>query len=317
MTQSTTIWPVPARASRQYAPQQSQEPIGKWVPVGLIAETSLCRIYRACSGKQADRPAGYVLKVLRKNREDDAGALAVMCREAQAARAVRHPRVISVLAAGLHTPPYYIVTPWLPGRTLAERLAADEPLDLPVVLWIVRQVAEALDGLAAAGWMHGDVKPENLMISPEGRATLLDLGFARRLDPSPTGENNHAKAALDWRYFTGTGSYLAPEAAGSGVAADIRSDIYSLGVMFYELLTGRLPFADGDLADILTRHREAAVPNLRRFAPHVPLEVTQLVRQMLSKQPLRRPGSPRELVERLSELEILVFDLRTPCGGLT
>ena len=239
-----------------------------------------------------------------------------MCREVQAARSVRHPRVISVLAAGLHGPPYYIVMPWLPGGTLAARLAEPAAMDLPVVLWIVRQVAEALEGMLEAGWIHGDIKPDNVFISPEGHVTLLDLGFARKVDRAGGKRQFGEAASLDWRYFTGTGNYLAPEAAAATTASvDIRSDIYSLGVVFFEILCGRLPFESNDLATVIAQHRESAVPNPSRFAPHIPVEVIHLVRQMLSKQPLRRPQSPRELAGRLAELEIQSFSERTMGGG--
>ena len=326
------------------------EPLGRWVPVELVCETGMSRVFRAranrgrvCRERETnsascrefagyhendDRPAGYALKVLRECREKDPGAVAVMCREVEAARSVRHPRVISVLAAGLHGPPYYVVTPWLQGRTLAARLAEPVGLDLPVVLWIVRQVAEALEGMLAAGWTHGDIKPDNVFLSPQGHVTLLDLGFASKVDCASVdrasvdranvdragGECRFGKAAsIDWRYFTGTGSYLAPEAATMSV--DVRSDIYSLGVMFFEMLSGRLPFKGDDLATLIVQHRESAIPSPRRFAPHIPVEVIHLVRQMLSKQPLRRPHSPRELIGRLAELEIRSFGERTLDGG--
>ena len=103
----------------------------------------------ASGAGEDDSPAGYALKVLRKSRQNEPGAVSVICREVQAARAVCHPHVIAVLAAGLHGPPYYVVTPWLPGRTLAGRLAPGAGLDLPVVLWIIRQVAEAMEGMLA------------------------------------------------------------------------------------------------------------------------------------------------------------------------
>ena len=99
------------------------------------------------------------------------------------------------------------------------------------------------------------------------------------------------------------------------MSADVRSDIYSLGVVFFEMLCGRLPFEGDDLAAVIARHRESAIPSPRRFAPHAPVEVIRLVREMLSKQPLRRPHSPRELIGRLAELEIRSFGERTPGGG--
>ena len=303
MSQIETTLPAPVRAGPHCEPVAAFEPLGRWVPVELVAEGPISSVFRARTGQ--DKAAAYAVKVLRERWREDAKALAVMCREVQAARTIRHPRVISVLAAGLREPPYYVVTPWLCGHTLRERLADRRPLDLPVALWIVRQVAEALAGMYEAGWMHGDVKPSNVFLSPEGHVTLLDLGFARKLQETQ---------AVDRRYFSGTGSYLAPESASSILATDIRSDIYSLGVVLFEMLTGRLPFMGEDLTTVIDEHRHAAVPNPRRFAPQIPIDVMRLVRRMLSKEPLRRPQTPYELAEQLSALEIKSFSERTIVG---
>lgn len=332
MAQIETISTAPAGAQRCREPVAQFEPLGRWMPVELVAEGPISCVYRArvvrdgvgdnadgaggevCVESADGRPAMYAVKVLCESWRGDAKAVAVMCREVQAARTVRHPNVISVLAAGLQGPPYYIVMPWLHGRTLGARLADSRALDLPVALWIVRQVAEALDGMQAAGWMHGDVKPSNVFISPEGHVTLLDLGFARSVNKAGGVDAMRGADAVDRRHFMGSGSYLAPESACSTLAADIRSDIYSLGVVLFEMLTGRLPFMGDDLAAVLHAHRIAAAPNPRSFAPEIPLEVMRLVRQMLCKEPLRRPQTPRELVGRLSELEIRSFGERTVAG---
>jgi len=175
------------------------------------------------------------------------------------------------------------------------------PVDLPVALWMARQVVEALEALHAAGWMHGDVKPGNVFVSPEGHVTLLDLGFARRRDETGS--------AVD-RLLTGTCNYMAPELITSALRADIRSDVYSLGVVLFELLAGRLPFTGESLAELATKHRQSRPPNLRRLAPHLPQAVVELVQQMLAKDPLRRPQTPRELIDRLVGLEIATFSER-------
>ena len=174
-------------------------------------------------------------------------------------------------------------------------------LELPLALWIVRQATEALDALHTAGWMHGDVKPSNLLLSAEGHVTLLDLGFARR--PTEVG-------SVVQRCVMGTCHYLAPEMITSALRADIRSDIYSLGAMLFEMLAGRPPFESDDLAELARQHQQSRAPELRRLAPQVPGGVTWLVRQMLAKEPLRRPQSPRELIGRLVALEIATFGER-------
>jgi serine/threonine-protein kinase len=276
--------------------------VQRWELVELAASGSLAAIYRARPADATDRPAAYALKMLHAQWRNDPRAVRLFAREAQVGRIVSHPNVIPVLAAHVSEPPRFVVMPWLEGATLQTHLAAGRQFDLPEALWFTRQAAEGLDALHQAGWMHGDMKPGNLFLSPEGHITLLDLGFARA--PDETG------SAVD-RCVLGTCNYLAPEWITSSLRADIRSDIYSLGAVLFEMLSGRVPFAGRDLAEVATQHRQATAPNLRRLVPHVPGEVADLVRRMLAKNPWRRPQTPRELVELLTPLEIATFSERS------
>jgi eukaryotic-like serine/threonine-protein kinase len=273
--------------------------VGSWDLAGLVGAGSVSRVYRArAADTPDDRPAPYAVKILRRRWESDARAVALFRREAQVGRGMSHPRVISVLAAGLREPPYYLVMPWLEGWTLRTRLDAPERLDVPTALWIGRQVAEAMGALAAASWRHGDIKPSNVFLSPGGHVTLLDLGFARR---------EHEDGSVVDRCVLGTCNYLAPETITSTLAADVRSDIYSLGVVLFEMLAGRLPFEGDTLEALVVQHRQSRPPDLRQLASHVPQSVAALVHQMLAKDPLRRPQTPGELIDRLSRLEIHSF----------
>jgi len=287
-----------------FPPRPSETPrrLDQWELVKLAAEGPLARIYRArAAGAAGEGPPPYALKLLRPEHEDDARAVGLFSREARVGRNVAHPHLISHLASHVSRPPYYVVMPWLEGATLSAYLAGSASLDLPVILWTVRQVAEALDALHQAGWRHGDVKPSNIFISPQWHVTLLDLGFARR-DREP--------ASAAERFIAGTVNYLAPELITSTLRADIRGDLYSLGVVLFELLAGRLPFEGRDLAELATRHQTCRVPDLRTLAPHLPAGVIRLVRQLLAKEPLRRPRTPGELVDRLVTLEIESFGQR-------
>ena len=291
----TSSSPAARAALSATAPSQ----IGPWRLVKQAAEGKLCRVYQAQPAEgAANRSAGYALKVLKEASQNDAAAIEVMRREAIVGRKVSHPHLISILSAHVGAAAYFVVMPWLAGATLAEMLAGGNRPALPVALWIARQAAEALEALDAAGWMHADVKPSNLFISPSGHVTLLDLGFARR--PEETG------SAVD-RSVCGTVHYIAPEMVTSALRPDIRSDIYSLGVTLYELLAGRVPFDGPDLASLAEQHRQAEPPELRSLAPQLPLGVSRLVHSMLAKEPLRRPQTPRELVDRLAALEIETF----------
>jgi len=173
--------------------------------------------------------------------------------------------------------------------------------DVPAALWIARQTAEALEALHRAGWMHGDIKPENIHLGPGGHVTVLDLGFARR--------PKHPRAGVD-RCIVGSWAYLAPEWASSVYPPDIRSDLYSLGVVLFQMLTGRLPFQAESPSEMMAMHRMEQSPDVRRLAPKTPRSVAQLVHRLLAKEPLRRPQTPEDLIEQFVRLEINTFGLR-------
>ncbi len=294
---------VAAGPVRRRRPTPLPRRVGDWELLELAGRGTLTEVYRARPAKATDdRPASYAVKMLCPEWQQDPQAIHVLRREALVGRTVGHPHLVAILAAHIGRPPCLLVMPWLGGQTLLEWLNGHGPCELPVVLWIARQVAEALDALDAAGWMHADVKPSNIFLSPEGHVTLLDLGFARRA--------HEIGSAVD-RCVVGTGSYIAPEMVTSALRPDIRSDVYSLGVVLFEMLSGRLPYEGKSLAELATQHKQARPPNLRRLVPLLPKGVIRLVQEMLAKEPLRRPQSPRELIERLVELEIGSFAERS------
>jgi eukaryotic-like serine/threonine-protein kinase len=275
---------------------------GPWLLVRLLGEGELCRVYAARpESHPPDRAPGYAVKILKERWDENPAAIEVMRREAIVGRKVSHRHLISVLSAHVGAAPYFSVLPLLEGTTLERRLAAGERPSVPASLWIARQTAEALAALHQAGWMHADVKPSNIFISPDGHATLLDLGFARQ--PADT-------TSLVSRCVTGTMHYIAPEMIVSAVRPDIRSDIYSLGATLYELLSGRPPFQAPSLEQLVDMHRQSEPCPISQLLPSIPAAVARLVHEMLAKEPLRRPQKPGDVVERLVDLEIATFNLR-------
>jgi serine/threonine-protein kinase len=234
------------------------------------------------------------LKLLSPEWEDEPSAVACLQREAVVAREVDNAHLVSVLAAHTGAAPYYVVMPWLEGATLAANLASVGRLPPATALWIARQVAEALEALHQAGWTHGDVKPENIFLSAQRHATLLDLSFAQRRNEQSVGDCR----------LLGTIAYMAPEKFDGYCVADIRSDLYSLGVTVFEMLAGRVPFPGHNAAEVIRQHRGTRADNIRRRLPSLPREAGALVAQMLAKEPLRRPQTPRELIDQLVRLEI-------------
>jgi len=276
--------------------------IGPWELVGLAGEGPLSRVYLARPAGLSQQPPGYALKVLRSRWQDDARAVEMLRREALVGRTVSHPHLVPVLRFHLARSPRYLVMPWLCGTTLAAATTAGRRFDVPVALSIARQAAEALGALHAAGWRHGDVKPQNLFVSPEGHVTLLDLGFARSF---------WEREDVAGRCVTGTCRYFAPEVTSTAHRPDARADIYSLGIVLYELLAGRPPFDAGEMAELARLHHEARPVPLSDLRPLLPRAVVQLVHRMIAKSPLRRPRTAAELVDLLSRLEIETFSERS------
>ena len=281
---------------------KSRYRVRQWELVEFAGLGSLAHIFRARPvDAPADRPATYAVKMLRPCWEDDPQAIRLLQREALVGQSISHPHLVPILSAPVLEPPRLLVMPWLEGASLGARLADGQQFGVPETLWMARQTAEALDALYVAGWIHGDVTPGNIQVSPSGHVTLLDLNFARRRE--------EIGSAAD-RPIMGTCSYLAPEYLTSALRPDIRSDIYSLGVVLFEVLSGRRPYGGETLVQLSLQHRQAAPPDLARLAPHVPREVVQLVRRMMAKEPLRRPQTPRDLIDQLVALEIATFSQR-------
>jgi serine/threonine-protein kinase len=236
--------------------------------------------------------------------EGDPLAVAALRREALVGMTITHPHLVSVLAAHVHETPQFIVAPFLPGMTLAERIRGGR-LSVRAALWITRQVASALSALHEGGWLHRDVKPANTIISPSGHATLIDLGLCRQRDRS---------ASLEDRPVAGTFDYLAPEAVTPGIACTPATDLYSLGVMLYEMLAGQPPFQGRTAGELADKHRRATPPPIAELRPEVTADLAELLRQLLAKQPVRRPASANEVAERLVRLEIAAL-ARSQCAS--
>jgi serine/threonine protein kinase len=241
------------------------------------------------------------VKLLRDDWEDPTNAVKLLQREARAGLSVRHPHLVRVTHANVTAPPYFLVMDLLPGESLRRRLRRDYRLTFSDAVWIVRQTAEALSALHRAGFLHGDVKPDNLRLTGDGTAVLIDLGFAHR-----PGEN---AAFLRAGYVLGTANYLAPEQCEEQPTEGFGSDLFSLGVTFFEMLTGRLPYPPGSLRQTLRRHRCDPPEDIRRSVPNLPLALATLVERLLAHRGEDRPRATA-VVQQLVHLEIAALGRR-------
>jgi serine/threonine protein kinase len=245
--------------------------------------------------REAASGAACAVKVVRDDWDDQATAAKLLQREARAGLSVRHPHLVRVARAHVLQPPFFLVMDLLPGESLRRRLRRDYRLPLADALWVARQTAEALAALHQAGFLHGDVKPDNLRLSDAGSAVLIDLGFAHR-----PGEN---AAYLREGYVLGTANYLAPELCDALPAEEFASDLFSLGVTLFEVLTGRLPYPPGSLRQTFRRHRCDPPADIRKGAGTLPSALVALVERLLAHRPKERP-SAAAVVQQLVKLEI-------------
>lgn len=219
-------------------------------------------------------------------------------REAKLASKIRHPNLVAVHDAG-YAPEkgvYFLVMDYVKGDTLRTTVAIGGPRPEREAVEIILRVADVLATAQRYGMVHRDLKPENIMITPDGTVKLLDLGVAKAsggIDSLRTMANS----------VFGTPAYISPEQAVDSSAVDVRADVYSLGVILFELLCGRRPY-DGTMPAELMRQLldPAPIPDVRQFKEDVSPAVAEMLQKMCAKRPEERIGSPKEVIEGFARI---------------
>ncbi len=259
----------------------------RYVLSGLLGAGGMAEVYLA-----HDPILGrdLALKVLREHYAEDTDFVGRFRREAQSAAALNHPNVVQVYDQGCaEDGRYYIAMEHVSGGNLKDLVLGRGPLDPDEAARLACQVAEALRAAHGRGIVHRDIKPQNVLIDEVGDAKVADFGIALAASTSTTSGTN--------RVF-GTASYMSPEQA-MGERVGPRSDLYSLGVVLYEMLTGTVPFAaEGPLATAMKHVTQQPLPPRKRN-PSVPGGMDALVMGLLAKKPEDRYGSAAELAEDL------------------
>jgi predicted ATPase/predicted Ser/Thr protein kinase len=227
------------------------------------------------------------LKLLPAEYLHDGDRMTRFLREARTASALNHPNICTIYALGEHAGRPFIVMEFVEGHTL--QLSAMRRREVNEVVEWIRQAARALAAAHAAGVVHRDIKPENIMVRDDGYAKVLDFGLARRL-PTLAAIKNDDVSDTQPGTLLGTMAYMSPEQT-RGAAAESASDIFSLGIVTYELLTGRHPFDADTLVETLSAINTSPIVPPARHNPEIPLALSNLVEAMLSKDPLLRPSA--------------------------
>lgn len=231
------------------------------------------------------------VKVLYPQYSLDMAYLQRFVREAKVASSLTNPHIVRVLDYGATRDIHYLVMEHIGGQNLKDILASRGPLPWREALHIARQVALALDHASQYGIVHRDIKPHNLMIAENGDVKVLDFGIARALS-MPT---------MTQSGFVGSPYYIAPEQA-KGEPVDVRSDIYSLGIVLFEMLTGRVPFDADNPWAVISQHITDPPPSLRERNEDIPVGLEQLIETALAKRREERFQSPQEVIEVIDAL---------------
>ena len=281
--------------------QSAKTSFGRYEIIHLLGVGGMGEVYLA-QDKMLDRQVA--IKFLAEKFSTDADRLNRFVQEAKSASALNHPNILTVYEIGQTDDKHFIATEFIDGKTL-NRYFAEEKLPLQIILDIAVQIASALQAAHQAGIVHRDIKPDNIMIREDGIVKLLDFGLVK-LTEKPDEPVLEADAATIAKVMTapgivmGTPQYMSPEQA-RGKETDARSDIWSVGVVLYEILSGCVPFQGETMNDVIAAIIHKEIPPLTRFVPNCPPELERIVMKSLQKN--------RD--ERYQTIKDFVIDLKS------
>ena len=273
--------------------------IGDFVLEEAIGIGGMGAVFRALD-TQLDRMVA--LKLLPPDQVFDPEVVQRFYQEARAAARLDHENIARVYAVGHDGAYHYIAFEYIEGTTIRRRVAEMGQIPVAEAINDALQIAGALVHAAERGVVHRDVKPSNIIVTPGGRAKLVDMGLARRFERGKGIDDGLTQSGTT----LGTFDYISPEQARDPRDVDVRSDLYSLGCTLFHMLGGRPPFPDGTVLQKLLQHQEEPAPDVRTLNPAVPSELSAILLRLMAKDRDRRYQTP----------ELLVRDLLAVAGGL-
>jgi len=276
--------------------------LGHYKILQQIGAGGMGEVYLA-KDKKLDRQVA--IKILNEQFSCDDSNLGRFTQEAKSASSLNHPHILVIYEIGTDGDAHYIVSEFVEGKTLREHFK-QSPMKLSEVLDVSIQIAGALTAAHAAHIIHRDIKPENIMVRPDGYVKILDFGLAKLvelqksligLEDETAKQNQTAKGVI-----LGTVNYMSPEQA-KGERVDARSDIFSFGIVIYELITGRMPFAGDSVSETFANLINAEPQPLLRYAANVPDELQRIVSKMLRKNKDERYQTMKGLLADLKDTQ--------------
>lgn len=259
---------------------------GRYNLLEVIGDGGMAIVYRA---KDLILDRDVAVKILRAEFSDDEEFIKRFKREAEAATSLDHPHIVSIFDVGEENKVYYIVMEYVKGKTLKQYIREHGRLSVEESIQIIRQIASGMVVAHDHGIIHRDIKPHNILIDEQGIAKVTDFGIALAITSATI---THTNSVL------GSVHYFSPEQARGGVA-NAKSDIYSLGVVLFEMLTGRVPFTGESPVSVALKHLQEDVPEPRKINPEIPQSVENIILKALTKNPLYRYDSALEMMDDL------------------
>ncbi|MEW6277544.1 MAG: serine/threonine-protein kinase [Candidatus Eremiobacterota bacterium] len=261
--------------------------LGPYRLVGVVGKGSSAVVYRAVPDETLDAKEACAVKVLNPELSRDSQFRARFQREIQILRRLKHPGIVRMDDFGEFQGLMYLVTELVPGLPLRKTLL-QKGLSLDTARSYFSQLAEAVYHAHSEGVIHRNVKPENVMVRPDGTLKLVDFGLAR---PLVARSNITLPGAI-----LGTPAYMAPEQITGGELTSA-CDQYSLGIVLFEMLGGRRPFQGNETIPLLMQHISQEIPSLHQLRPELPPAVDAVVARMIAKEPAQRFGSVKESLD--------------------
>ena len=264
--------------------------LGDYVVESLLGKGGMARVYQAVDPNLNRKVA---IKVIDPGIAEDPAYTRRFKQEARAIARLSHPNIVTLYQFGLEGSVYYMAMAFIDGVDLDwlinDYLRDNQIMEYADILRVISQIASALDYAHEQGVIHRDIKPGNILLNHQGRAYLTDFGLVRDLAIPTLGE------------VFGTPKYISPEQAVNSANAVPQSDLYALGIVMYEMVTGRTPFNAGHPNDIALMHIEVPPPPPRQFNDEIPPGVEAVILKLLEKQPENRYQTGAEMVEALRQ----------------
>ena len=273
---------------------------GRYEIVEKIGDGGMAVVYKA-RDKQLNR--FVAIKILRKEYIADQTFVSNFIREAKAAASLLHPNIVTIHDAGRDRDIYYIVMEYVEGQPLSDIIAAEAPLDYKRCIRVAKQVASALSLAHRNNIIHRDVKPHNIMITSDGTAKITDFGIARAVSDGTIINDNGI--------IMGSVHYFSPEQS-RGQYVDEKSDIYSLGIVLYEMITGRVPFDADNPVTIAVMHMNDTIIPPSKLVKGVPPGLDQIVMKATAKFQSDRFGNIDEMYKALNNVNFITGIIDDP-----